>query len=94
MSLLKKALDRVTLTVERKIAIAWLLAVGLGRNHRRDVAAHECMKLSASDAFAKHRPGIDSVQQWLLANEVVSLAWREHHIDRIAQRIDQGMDFS
>jgi hypothetical protein len=70
-------------------------AIGLGRNHRRDVALLERFDevVGVEGFVAKQRPWLDSFQQRLRARQVVRLAAREHHVDRVAERIDQNVDF-
>ena len=91
----EEALDEVALAIEREITTARRLAVGLGRNHRRDVAPFERIDegVSVESRVAKQRPWIDRFQQRLRASQIVRLSGREHHLDGIAERIDQGVDF-
>ena len=95
LSLLKKRSTRLRLAIEHEITTARHLAVGLGRNHRRDVAPFECVNegVGVEGLVAKHRPWIDRFQQRLRASQIVRLSGREHHLDGIAERIDQGVDF-
>ena len=52
------------------------------------------MKGSASKALSPSTaPGSTNSQQRLRASQIVRLSGREHHLDGIAERIDQGVDF-
>jgi hypothetical protein len=95
LEFVEEALDEVALAIEREIATARRLAVGLRRNHRRDVAPGERVDewVGVEGLVAKQRPWIDSVQQRLRASQIVSLSGREHHFDGISERIDQDVDF-
>ena len=95
LEFVEEALDEVALAIEREITTARRLAVGLGRNHRRDVAPFECVDegVGVEGLVAKQRPWIDRFQQRLRASQIVRLSGREHHLDGIAERIDQGVDF-
>ena len=95
LEFVEKALDEIALAIERKIATARCLAVGLGRNHGRDVALGECRDegVSVEGLVTQHRPWIDGLQQRPRASQIVGLPRREHHVDGVAERIDQDVDF-
>jgi hypothetical protein len=42
---------------------------------------------------ANQRLWIDLLEQRLCADEIVGLSWREQELDRIAESIDEGMNF-
>lgn len=95
LEFVEEALDQVALAIEREITAARHLAVDLGRNHRRDVASLERFDegVSVESLVAKQRPWLDIFQQRLRTSQIVRLTGREHHLDRVAKRIDQNVDF-
>ena len=61
LEFVEEALDEVALAIEHEITTARHLAVGLGRDQRRDVAPFECVNegVGVEGLVAKHRPWID-----------------------------------
>jgi len=95
LEFIEEALDQVALAIKREVAGTRFLAVGFGWNHRRDVAPLERFDegVGIEGLVAKQRPWLDTFQQRLCASQIVCLASREHHLDRIAKRVDNSVDF-
>jgi hypothetical protein len=93
--LIEEAFDQVTFTVEREIARSWGLAVGLGRNDRSDPAVGEGVDeaVGVVSLVAEQCLRIGVFDQWHGASQIMSLAWREHQLDRIAQGVHERVDF-
>jgi hypothetical protein len=95
LEFVEEALDEVAFAVEREVAFALGLAVGLGRDHRNDVARREGIdeRIGIIGLVGNAGLRIDVFQQRLCASEIVRLSRRQHQAMRIAQGVDQGMDF-
>jgi hypothetical protein len=95
LELVEEALDEVAFAIEREIAVARHLAVGLGRNHGGDVAPfeHADEGISIEGFIAQQGLRIDSFQQRFDAGQIISLSGRELHLDGIAEGVDQEVDF-
>ena len=50
------------------------------------------MKASASNAFGDQGAGIDGFGERLSASQIVILARAEHHLDRIAEGVDERVN--
>ena len=95
LEFVEEALDEIAFAIEREIASSRGLAVGLWGNHRGDLAPVERVdqRISVVSLVADQGLRIGAIDQRLRASQIVGLPWREHHIDRIAERIDQDVDF-
>ena len=93
--LVEEALDEIAFAVERVVACPLHFAVGLWGNHRADVAALESVDqgIGVVGLIGEQGAWIGAVDQRLRAAQIVRLPRRKHQFDRIAQGIDQGMDF-
>ena len=69
--------------------------MGLWRNHRGDLAPLECVdqRIGVVSLVTDQGLRIGAIDQQLRASQIVGLPWREHHIDTIAERIDQDVNF-
>lgn len=93
LEFVEEAFDEIALAVEREVAIARGLAVGLWGNDRGDAAFGERLdqRISVISLVADQGLWIDAVNQRLCASQIVSLPRGEHQIDGIAQGIDKGV---
>src|ERR1017187_4262363 len=95
LEFVEEALDEIALAIEREVAIPRRFAIGFGRNHRGDSSLSEGIDqlISIVSLVAKQGVWIGAVDQLLRASQIVGLSRGEHQFDRIAQSIDEGMDF-
>jgi len=95
LEFIEEALDKIALAIECEVAGPWRLALGLRRNHRGNVALSEGVKqrVGVVGLVANQGLRIGIVEQQLGASQIVSLPRREPHLDRIAEGIDEGVDF-
>lgn len=93
--LVEEAFDEVAFAVECIVACPLDFAIGLWGNHRGDFALRESVdqRIGVVGLISEQGAWIDAVDQRLRAGQIVRLPRREHQFDRIAQGIDQGMDF-
>jgi hypothetical protein len=94
LDLVEESLDEVALSIEREVTRALLLAVGLCRDDGGDVALFECLdeRVGVVTFVGDDRAGLKSFEQWLCLGNVGRLSGRERRRDRIAERIDDGVD--
>jgi hypothetical protein len=95
LEFVEEALDQIPLAVECKVAGQWGRAAGVGRNHWGDVPLSEAIDQSIGVLchVANQSLWIDVLEQWLCADEIVGLSRREQELDRIAESIDEGVNF-
>ena len=93
--LIEEPFDKVTFAVEREIARSRGLAVGLGRDDWSDSSLDEGVDewVRVVRLVGKQCIWIGVVDQRLGASKIMSLAWREHQRDGIAQGIDERVNF-
>ncbi len=93
--LVEEALDEIAFAVERVVACTLDFAVGLWRDYRGDFALGESVdqRIGVVGLIGEQGAWISAVDQRLRAGQIVRLPRRKHQFDRIAQGIDQGMDF-
>jgi hypothetical protein len=93
--LIEKSFDKVAFAVEREIARSRGFAVSLGRDDRSDSPLGEggdewvCVVC----LVAKQCVWIGVVDKRFRASKIMSLAWREHQRDGIAQGVDECVNF-
>src|SRR5712692_4572615 len=94
LELIEEAFDEVAFTVECEIARPFGLAVGLGRNDRSDSPLGEGVeeRVGVVRLVANQCVWIGVVDQWFRASKIMSLAWREHQLDGIAQGVDESVN--
>ena len=92
---IEEALDEIALAIECEVAGPWRLAVGLWWNHRSNVALSERVeqRVGVVGLITNQGMRIGIVEQQLGASQIVGLPRREPHLDRIAEGIDEGVDF-
>ena len=95
LEFVEEALDQVALAIEREVAIPRRFAIGFWRNHRGDSPLNEDIdqRIGVVSLVAQQGIWISAVDQLLRAGQIVGLSRGEHQFDRIAQGIDEGMDF-
>jgi len=95
LEFVEEALDEIAFAVECIVACALDFAVGLWRDHRGDFALGESVdqRIGVVGLISEQGAWIGAVDQRLRAGQIVRLPRRKHQFDRIAQGIDQGVDF-
>ena len=95
LEFIEEALDEIALAVEGKVTGRRCLTVGFRRDHRSDFALGESVAerigivcLVTDESFR-----IDPFEQRLRASQIMGLTRREHHLDGIAERIDEDVNF-
>ena len=90
----EETFDEIALTVEREIAVALYLAIGLWWNHRRDCPLIESVdqRISVIGFVGEECTRINVFEQRLGASQVMDLPRRQHHLARISQGIDKRVD--
>jgi len=93
--LLKKRSDEIAFAVERVVTCPLHFAVALWRDYRGDFVLGESLdqRIGVVGLIGEQGAWIGAVDQRLRAGQIVRLPRRKHQFDRIAQGIDQGMDF-
>jgi hypothetical protein len=92
---IEEALDEVALAVKCEIAIAFCLSVGFGGNYRRDFSLRKAIdeRISIVGLVCDQGFWIGIFNQVLGASQIVNLPCREQQIGRIAQGVDEGVNF-
>ena len=93
--LVEEAFDEIAFAVERVVANTLYFAVGLWRDHRGDFALGESVdqRIGVVGLIGEQGAWIGAVDQRLRAGQIVRLPRGKHQFNRIAQGIDQSMDF-
>jgi len=96
LEFVEEALNEIAFAVEHEIAIPLDFAVGLRRDYRVDFPLVQRVdkRIGVECLVADQGIGINVFDQFLRASQVMSLTWRKHQIDGIAESIDESMDFS
>ena len=95
LDFVEKSLDEVAFAIEREITITLHLAVGLWRDHWSDCPLIERadQRIGVVSLVGEQRTRIGIFEQRLRTSQIMVLPWRQHQVDRIAQSVDQRMDF-
>ena len=95
LEFVEEAFHEVALAVEGEIAWQWNCPAGMGRNDRSDLPVGEGFDegISVIRLVADQSRWIGVRKQRLRTSEVAGLSWRKHQLDRIAQGIDQRVNF-
>ena len=95
LEFVKEALDEIAFAIEREVAIARGLAIGLWGNHGGDLSPVESVdqRISIVGLVTDQGPRIGALDQWLGRRQIVGLPCREHQCDGVAKGIDQRVDF-
>src|SRR3954447_3491668 len=91
----EEVLDQVARLVEILVVGAGVLAVGLGRDHRRPAGPSEGLEhplLGVEGLVGDQRVGPEVGQQRVRPGEVVLLPRAEREAGRVAERVGQGVD--
>ena len=91
----EETLDEIAFAVEGEIARARGFSVGFGWDDRGDRSIVEGGDegVGVEGLVGDQSAGIDGFDQRFGAGEIVILARAEHHLDRIAEGVDQGVNF-
>lgn len=91
----EETLDEIAFGVERKIAFAAHFAVGFGRDHRLDTAHGQSFDEAVGVVTLVGDEGLrlNFGQQRFGLGDVVSLTAGQADRQRIAERVDDGVDF-
>jgi len=95
LEIIEEALDEIAFGVKREIAVAFDLAVRLGRDDRADFARLYALDeaIGVVTLVAEHGFGFDLGGQRLGLRDVVGLAAGQGERQRIAERVDDRVDF-
>ena len=90
-----ETLGEITLAVERKIAVSPLLTVFPWRDHWSDGSAieHVDQRIRVVSLVTDKSTRIGSFEQRFRGRQIMRLPWRQHQVERIAQSIDEHVDF-
>jgi hypothetical protein len=92
----EEVLDQVACLVEVTVVGARLLAVALGRDHRRLAGLRQRLEhalVGVEGLVRDQGVGRETRQQGIGTFQVVRLPGREGKSGRVAQRVDRGVDF-
>ena len=91
----EEAFDEVALAIECEVAVALLLAVRSRRYHSLDLAHFKALyeAIGVVAFIGDERLRIDLLGERFGLRDVVDLTAGEAHGERIAERIDDGVDF-
>ncbi len=95
LEFVEEAFDEVAFAIEREVAIARGLAIGLWGNHWGDApfGEHVDQRISVISLVADQGLGVDTVNQRFCASQIVGLPRREHQRDGVAKSVDEGVNF-
>ena len=95
LEFVEEALDEIAFAVERVVACALHFTVGLGRNHWGDLSSREGVeqRIGIVSLVAEEGARVGVFEQRFGACQVVVLPRRQHQFDRIAQGINERVDF-
>jgi hypothetical protein len=90
----KEALDEIALTIEGEVGLARLLPVGLGRDHRCDIAVFEDLdqRVGVVALVCNEGVGLDPLEKRSGLRNIGGLPRRKRKRDGIAESIDDRMD--
>ena len=91
----EETLDEIAFAVESEIARARGFSVGFGWDDRGDRSIVEGGDegVGVEGLVGDQSAGIDGFDQRFGTREIVILARAEHHLDRIAEGVDEGVNF-
>ena len=95
LQFIEESLDEIALAVEDEVTRRRCLTIGFGRDHRIDVSLGKSVaeRIGVVCLVSDQRLWFDCFEQRLRASQIVNLTWRELHIDGIAERIDEDVNF-
>lgn len=94
LQLVEEAFDEVALAVKREVRFARLFAIGPRRDDRRDASRLERLDegVGVVTSVADECLGLEVFEQWLGLCDVGRLSRCERDGNRIAERVDNGVD--
>jgi hypothetical protein len=92
---IEEALDKIALAIEGEVGLSRVLAVGFWRNDGGDPAFLELLDegIAVVSLVADEGVRLDLVEQGRGLSDVGRLPRRERQRDRVAECIDDGVDF-
>ena len=94
LELVEKTLDEIAFAIEDEVARAWGSSVGFGWDDRDDRSIVEGGDegVGVERLVSDQGAGIDGFDERLSASQIVILAGAEHHLDRIAEGVDERVN--
>ena len=95
LELVEETLNEIAFAVEGEVARARGFSVGFGWDDwdDRSIVEGGDEGVGVEGLVGDQSAGIDGFDQRFGAGEIVILARAEHHLDRIAEGVDQGVNF-
>src|SRR5258708_37666901 len=95
LEFIEEAFDEVSFAVKREIASPWHLTIGFWRNHRGDPSLSESVdqRIRVVSLISNQGFWIGAVDQLLRPGQIVGRSRRQHRFHRIAQSVDQRVEF-
>ena len=96
LEFVEKTLNEIAFAIEDEVAWAWGFSVGFGWDDRDDRSIVEGGDegVGVERLVSDQGAGIDGFDQRFERNEIVILARAEHHLDRIAEGVDERVNLS
>jgi len=93
---IEEALYEVAFTVEREVTRPLHFTILLGRDDGGDFPLGECIHepIGVVGLVTDQGLWVGVLDQWFCASKIMRLARREHQFDRVAESIDECMNFS
>ena len=90
----EETLDEIAFAIEDEVARAGGFSVAFGWDDWRDRASVEAADegVSVEGLVGDQSAGVDGFDQRLGASQIVILARAEHHLDRIAESVDERVN--
>ena len=94
LELVEKTLNEIAFAIEDEVARAWGFSVGFGWDDRDDRSIVEGGDegVGVERLVSDQGAGIDGFDERLSASQIVILAGAEHHLDRIAEGVDERVN--
>ena len=91
---IEETLNEIAFRVEGEVARARSFSIGFGWDDWNDRSLVEGgdEAIGVERLVGDHSAGIDGVNERLCASQIVILARAEHHLDRIAEGVDERMN--
>ena len=96
LEFVEEALDEIAFAIERKVARQRDRATRMGRNDWGDLPVRQGFEegIRVIGFVTNQSRWIGVLEQGPCTGKVAGLAWRQHQFDRIAQGIDERVNFS
>jgi len=96
LEFVEEALDEIAFAIERKVARQRDRATRMGRNDWGDLPVRQGFEegIRVIGFVTNQSRWIGVLEQGPSTGKVAGLAWRQHQLDRIAQGIDERVNFS